>query len=251
MTRLISRIRNIGWKILEERDNILVLKKGDRMIMKYNSITYSIFDYDKLYTHFYYDYFIPLAYVHKNPKVLIIGLGGGAVPFQLDRLLGSNITMESVDTDRDIVEIARKYFIGDIKMKTHVADGAEFVAGLKNEYDLIILDAFKNVEMPKAFKDEKFIKEAKAALKDGGILVINSILKVEDLLTYTEKLRKEFDVTSFEPSLFLDNTMIVCIKNMTRKEMLDKMKANMSVTPENRFLMDRYEVVFREGLKNP
>jgi len=113
--------------------------------------------------------------VHPNPKrILIIGLGGGAMPMFL-RALHADAEIEVVDIDPDVVKVASKYFgfREDARLKAHVADGRAFVEKSKGNYDLIFLDAYGKGEIPRHLATLEFLKNVRGKLAPGGLVVGN------------------------------------------------------------------------------
>lgn len=230
-----------GWKLLAEKDEILVFENEDKVVMKYGFATiYSILDKRSIYTHSYFDYFIPLAYLYESPKVLMIGMGGGTILLQLNKLLGDKVHVDTVDVNKDIVEFAQKYFLNGTKTDIYIADGAQYVSGKKNAYDIIILDAFKGPRVPEQFFDEKFIEDANAALGEDGILAINIDVYDTHLDKYIAKLGKLFKVYKFRTSLHDSNVIIICSKKFDREYISNAVKADMPQTDENKFIFMKY-----------
>ena len=81
--------------------------RGYEKILKYGDITYSKIRGGGIYTQEYWDYFIPAAYAFPNPKILLIGLGGGTVAFQLTSLLQNRLEFDAVETSRKAVELSK------------------------------------------------------------------------------------------------------------------------------------------------
>ena len=84
-----------------------------------------------------------MAYLYKDPKVLLIGIGGGTIIVQLNKLLGTSLQLEAVDVNKGIVEMAKEYFLYNIPLNYTIMDGAEYVSSKNDRYNLIILDAFQ------------------------------------------------------------------------------------------------------------
>jgi len=231
-----------GWKFLDEYDGIMVFKNNERIVMKYGlSTLYSVISKKSLYTHSYFDYFIPLAYLYKDPKVLLIGIGGGTIIVQLNKLLGSSLQLEAVDISKGIVDMAKEYFLDNIPLNYTIMDGAEYVSSKKDRYNLIILDAYKGLEVPGQFFEDSFMENAKAALTDDGILAINMTVDDLRLIGYVSKLEKYFKVYRFRTSLIDTNTILICSKKLDSKSISTTVLANMPKTSDNEFLFRRYE----------
>ena len=104
-------------------------------------------------------------------------------------------TLDTVDTDPSLVDVARRHLGSDSRVKFHVVDGAAFLsAAAPARFDLIYADAW-----PGKFSH---LDEALALLRPGGVYVIDDLLpqanwpdghapKVPALISEIER-RKEF-----------------------------------------------------------
>ncbi|MGC8670053.1 MAG: spermidine synthase, partial [Candidatus Micrarchaeia archaeon] len=199
-----------------------IVEKNGRRTLLYNNIVFSAIIKDSLYTHGYWDYFMPLPLLFENPSVMVIGLGGGTVPYQLETLY-HNIRIDVIDIDPNMVSISKMFLPRDLKAKVIIGDGAEYIQKVENSYDLIILDTYSNSKIPGAFLADAFIKNAHKALKQNGILAINYALSSDNLpyfVDYTKRLESHFKV-GIVSAYNLGNRIIVCMKGI-EKEGLDK-----------------------------
>jgi len=113
--------------------------------------------------------------------LLVIGLGGGILPMTFRRLLPmAHITI--VELDPDIAQAAMDHFnfLEDSLMHVTLMDGRAFVQTAQQnhrEYDLIILDAFDEVYIPKHMMSTEFLTEVKAITATGGIVASNTFVR--------------------------------------------------------------------------
>ena len=92
----------------------------------------------------------------QEPKVLIIGLGGGCLTNYLDARY-PDVSLTSVEIDPDMVKVARVHFNLSESCKVVVGDGLKFLEENKEEkYDLII---FSEMEKYLYGHVKKFIEE--------------------------------------------------------------------------------------------
>ena len=78
-------------------------------------------------------------------------------------------TLDTVDSDEQVVAVARRHLGEDRRARFHVTDGAEFLRGAPpGQYDLIYADAW-----PGKFSH---LDEALALLRPGGMYVIDDLL---------------------------------------------------------------------------
>lgn len=117
---------------------------------------------------------LSLVAVSAPKKVLIIGLGGGAMPMFL-RTLYPEVEIEVVDIDPEVVKVAKKFFAfkEDKKLKATVADGRGYVEKAKGGWDLVFLDAYGKGEIPRHLATLEFLKTLKSKLAPGGLVVGN------------------------------------------------------------------------------
>jgi spermidine synthase len=211
--------------------------------MKYGNITYSKLRNGTIYTHDYWDYFLPVAHLFEFPRVLMIGLGGGTVALQLRALLREKLDIEAVEISKRAVELSKE-FVNDPELKITVGDGAEYVRRPGRKFNVIMLDAYVYTEIPKQFLNMQFIDDAYNALDGDGILAINYAVGMMGALRmnrYVSRLKARFRVFRVGTALFEGNLILVCSKKMGRDEMLSKLDMNMKRTGENEHLFYSYE----------
>ncbi len=158
---------------------VLVNKSGKKieaigepgnMNIAVNGITYSRIN-DSKYTYSYWDYFIPLCYLYEKPRILLIGLGGGTIVRQINMEFGDSAVVDAVEIDKDMADIAKRF--STLHANVIIDDGAKYIKGLNNLYDIIILDAYENLSIPRQFMTVEFMEDAWHALRRNGILAIN------------------------------------------------------------------------------
>ncbi len=117
----------------------------------------------------------------KQKRVLIVGLGGGAMVRFL-RKYDPDVRIDVVEIDPVIVKIADKYFGVRTENKTtiHTADGFHFLAKTTQKYDAIYMDAFLKptrktdaTGVPLQLKTRRFYKSLHAKLTPQGVVAFN------------------------------------------------------------------------------
>lgn len=113
-------------------------------------------------------------------RVLMIGLGGGALLEPLRRLV-PGVRIDAVDLDAQVIRMARRWMgarerPGD---RFVVGDGRRFLQGTDRRYDLIYVDAFSGDRMPASLATTEFARLAAGRLGPGGTLAFN-LLTVPD-----------------------------------------------------------------------
>ena len=108
-------------------------------------------------------------------RVLIVGLGGGALPVFLRRHYPL-LQIDAAEIDPEVLTAATLHFgfRQDDLLKAHVGDGRSFIENTPaGRYDLIILDAFGSTEVPAHLATEEFLLAVRRALAPSGVAVSN------------------------------------------------------------------------------
>lgn len=115
-----------------------------------------------------------LAVVPDPGRILMIGLGGGAMARFL-RLAYPGASVDAVEIDPAVVEVARRYFElpEHPLLRVHVADGRAFVEGSRERWDLVILDAYGAGGVPAALGTREFLAAVRARTAPGGVVAAN------------------------------------------------------------------------------
>lgn len=178
-------------EILEEErslyQNVYMVQEAGYICMRFrkkshNDLSQSCI-YDDGSPQLVFDYYklaMGAAFFLEKPEdMLIIGLGGGVLVNHYKELYPkANIT--SVEIDKVVVDMARKYFnYTDDKeqYQTHVRDGRVFVKrALRKDqrYDFILLDAFNSDYIPEHMMTKEYLEEVKSLLKPGGVIMANT-----------------------------------------------------------------------------
>jgi spermidine synthase len=132
--------------------------------------------YDPSYLELPYSRVMPLFLgVVPNPKrMLVLGLGGGAVPRFFHRSL-PDLTVDVVEIDREVLNVAIRYcgLRQDERLIVHLEDGREFIERADSRYDVVILDGFDSDQVPLHLRTLEFLRAVRAALNVGGVVVAN------------------------------------------------------------------------------
>ncbi|HEV3342921.1 MAG TPA: fused MFS/spermidine synthase [Pirellulales bacterium] len=135
--------------------------------------------------------FVSYLYAPRPKKVLLIGLGGGAMVHFL-RHSDPDVSIDVVEIDSAIVDLAKKYFLvrEDERTKIIVADAVKFLTGSPPRYDVVYMDAFlkptrqtDSTGVPLRLKTEALQREIlrKALVPDGvAVYNLNAHPKVAD-----------------------------------------------------------------------
>ena len=107
-------------------------------------------------------------------KIAMIGLGGGQLTNYLFARL-ADVEIDAVDIDPEVVRLARQYFgIPDSpRYRTHAGDGRIWLEQSRENYDLLLLDAFHGVSVPYHLKTAEFYTACARRLGPNGVVVAN------------------------------------------------------------------------------
>jgi predicted O-methyltransferase YrrM len=110
-----------------------------------------------------------LAASKPGGRLLELGTGTGHGTAWLLCGMDPTSSLDTVDTDANVVAVARRHLGSDRRVTFHIEDGAEFVQrATRAHYDLIYADAW-----PGKFTH---LDEAMSLLRPGGIYVVDDLL---------------------------------------------------------------------------
>lgn len=143
---------------------------------------------------------------NKVSRVLMLGGGGFSYPKHLLTTTKS-VSIDVVEMDPAIVEIARKhFFVNELEQRychgknarlgIYISDGLSFLANADDcAYDAVINDAFDGANPVVGLLTSSALLEAKRLLKKDGLYMLNAVIAEEDremLHTYMEILLEGF-----------------------------------------------------------
>jgi spermidine synthase len=117
---------------------------------------------------------IATIYPQDVKRVLILGLGGGAISTYLGRFL-PDATIDTVELDPGVIDAAKKYF--GVRETSRVryleSDGRVFLNRHKEPYDLIVVDAFTGSYIPFHLMTKEFFGLVRDRLTPNGVAAFN------------------------------------------------------------------------------
>ena len=205
-----------------------------------------------LYTGFFH---IGMAYNPEVKDVLFIGGGGFSGP---KRFLKDyeDISVDVVEIDGDVVEVARQYFsvVPNERLNIYVADGRTYLMGSEKKYDLIILDAYARTYVPFHLMTKEFHELLSRHLSEEGVIISNVITALEG--DASNLLRAElktmmavyprvevYKVSVIAADSFVQNTIVVASKydqSLTTEELLQNAERRVKVPGIQNMLAQRY-----------
>lgn len=124
----------------------------------------------------YINYFTVPYLINKNiKKILLIGFGTGRIVNQWEYLFDKLETVDVVDIEENIFDIARDYFDykKTDKVNFYLQDGLVYLRNCKKKYDLIVVDVASDEGIDERFLEDDYLKSVKKCLSSKGIFVSN------------------------------------------------------------------------------
>ena len=153
----------------------------------------------------------------KVKSVLILGFGAGSVKTILRHDLGFEGLIVGVEYDEILIELAQKHFNINLTNKTEIEiiDAMKYVAVGKKKFDLIIIDLFKDLEVPAQFLATDFYLKLQRLLNNKGEILLNVITSSDEIAKLKQTFKEigfsykqeEFYLNNVTNHLFLLNTI--------------------------------------------
>lgn len=198
----------------EFNEDLYVFLSDGRYQLRTNKAIYS---FEDKYVNFFKT-FKALDWEKMNiEKVLLLGLGLGAIPQMLESNFNKQFEYHVVEIDEEIINLANKYTLDDLKSPTYVyeMDAEIFVDISEEKFDLIIVDIFIDRTIPKKFESADFLEKLKYLLYDNGVILFNRLNSdTENFLSNTKYYEKIFKSEFPESKMFfVKNNIILTSRN--------------------------------------
>ena len=162
--------------------NYLQVSENDERVVLSTNVLFgvqSVLLKDKALTGLYYDYAMAAPYmagIKEKPDfdILILGNGSGTFATQCERYFdNASLSIEGVEIDEKITDLAVKYFElpKDVKVTTY--DGRAYLNVIEDRYDVIMVDAYQDITIPFQMSSVEFFTLVRNHLKDDGVMVVN------------------------------------------------------------------------------
>ncbi len=160
--------------------NYLQVKENDRSVILSTNVLFgvqSILMKGEGLTGMYYDYAMaaPLMTGREDPadcKTLILGMGTGTYANQCRKYYG-DMSVEGVEIDEKITDLAREYFELPEEVKVTTYDGRAYLNAIEDRYDVIMVDAYQDITIPFQMSSKEFFTLVKEHLSEDGVMVVN------------------------------------------------------------------------------
>jgi spermidine synthase len=127
---------------------------------------------------FYVDLFhLAAVRAKERSKVLLIGCGGAVAAHQFATLYPGS-SLDIVESDASVVELARRWYgLGEIpNVSIIVDDGRAILARVREPtWDVVVVDAYDASELATGFTQSAFFVDLRRALRPGGCFAFNVV----------------------------------------------------------------------------
>ena len=164
--------------------NYLQVKdSGDSVILSTNVLfgVQSIAMKDEGLTGMYYDYALAAPFMagageKETLDVLVLGMGTGTYARQCLNYF-DNVSVEGVEIDRKITELAGEHFGLPESVPVATYDGRAYLQAVDKKYDVIMVDAYQDITIPFQMSSVEFFTLVRDHLKEDGVMVVNMNMK--------------------------------------------------------------------------
>lgn len=127
--------------------------------------------------------------------ILVLGVAAGSVIKTLAEEIKFKGKITGVEIDAAAIEIANTYFNLDKinNLEIVIDDAFEFVLKTRKKYDLIIIDIFKDTEMPNFLFEDFFINRINFLLNVNGFILFNTMTLTKEQFERNLHYRTKFD----------------------------------------------------------
>lgn len=158
-----------------------VIDRGDTRTLFLGNQRHSAMDRTDPTRHvFEYTRYFHLPYLFaEDPETIdrALFVGGGGFSGPKAYLEHHDVHVDVVEVDPDVIDAAKTYFEVEPTedMAIHNAEGRQFLTATDEEYDVIVLDAYKKDEVPFQLTTAEFMTVLEERLTPSGMVVANVI----------------------------------------------------------------------------
>ena len=147
-------------------------RMGRGLIVNNTLQTYVGADHDFQYSIWSWANYFPTAasVFPKGSKVLLLGLGGGTIVKQFNRM---GFEVDVVEIDRRIRDVSVEFFKMDPATNVVIDDARHFLKIVDKQYDIIVYDTFLSESVPEHLLTMEGFVDARRILKPNGMIMAN------------------------------------------------------------------------------
>ena len=167
--------------------NYLQVKEDEERVTLSTNVLFgvqSIMMKDDSLTGMDYDYALAApvmagAEEKESLKVLILGMGTGTYGKQCERYF-DGVSVEGVEIDQKISDLAREYFELPPEVEVTTYDGRAYLNVNRERYDVIMVDAYQDITIPFQMSSVEFFTMVRDHLTEDGVMVVNMNMHTEE-----------------------------------------------------------------------
>ena len=127
-------------------------------------------------------------------NVLILGYGAGSIASIIGKYK-HNCIIDGVEIDSKVTELGKKYFNTHLlkNVTIHCANASAFIVDCQKKYDLIIIDVYRDINVPKEMEAEQFLIDVKNTMNTGGMVIFNKFVSTKISKDQIPKLKKLYE----------------------------------------------------------
>ncbi len=135
-----------------------------------------------------------LLFQPKPERIAMIGLGGGSLAKYCRRKL-PDTDFTAVELSAEVIALRNTFGIPEdgALFRVVCADGADFVCREIESLDVLLVDGFDRIGQPEQLCSAEFYGHCHAALKPGGVLVVNLCADDAGCNTHIGRIRAAFN----------------------------------------------------------
>ena len=170
--------------------NYLQVKDDEKTTIFSTSVMFSVQSKrvkDGSLTGMYFDYALAAPTLTNGGNILILGMGTGTFAEQCRRYFPSSSAL-GVEIDEKIIALSRKYFELPEEIPVVAYDGRAYLQMDKNQYDVIMVDAFRDITIPFQMSSVEFFRLVERRLSPGGVVTVNLNMRANGAGNINERL---------------------------------------------------------------
>ena len=139
-----------------EHGNIVVWEQGNLRWMTFGDVVQTVIDLSnptQLVGPFNQAMLASLLFIDGPSRVLLVGMGGGAIPRHFHNL-DADVVGDVVEWSEVVADIAKKFFEfpGESEgWSTYILDARDYIKSTTHNYGMIIIDVAEGAQTPMAF----------------------------------------------------------------------------------------------------
>ncbi|MFB6306162.1 MAG: fused MFS/spermidine synthase [Flavobacteriales bacterium] len=153
----------------------------------------------------------------KNSKALLLGMGGGTIIKQFNKL---GFNTDVIELDRRIARMAKKYFHLPGNSNLFIDDARHYIKTTNKKYDIITCDLFHAESPPSHLMTVESFNEMKELLSDKGCILLDIFgpvqgkegIAIQSIITTMKKTGLKVQTITTPGSTYTRNIIIIASK---------------------------------------